>query len=167
MASLLYSSCSILKTCCTHHIIAPHLELFSSKGRNFTHNMGPSDKQFTPDQLSRNYSTRLWSAEALRWTGQQQDEVERVTGGGKGRIVFMRGKKPKDPSRTFTWATLRYCTLQSFILIFQIAKETPLLILKVTISSVPTRPKLRLQEWVQSWPCDCHSHKVWEPHLQW
>jgi hypothetical protein len=39
--------------------------------------------------------------------------------------------------------------------------------LKVTISSVPTRPKLRLQEWVQSWPCDCHSHKVWEPHLQW
>jgi hypothetical protein len=82
----------------------------------------------------------------LRWTGQEQDEVERVTGGGKSSIVSMRGKKPKDPSRTYTWATLRYSTLQSFILIFQIAKETPLLILKVTISSVPTRPKLRLQE---------------------
>jgi hypothetical protein len=35
----------------------------------------------------------------LRWTGQQQDEVERVTGGGKSSIVSIEGKKLKDPKQ--------------------------------------------------------------------
>jgi hypothetical protein len=82
----------------------------------------------------------------LRWTGQQQDEVERVAGGGKSSIVSIEGKKLKDPSRTYTWAPLTYYTLLSSVLIFRIANEIPLLILKATISSVRTEPKLGLQE---------------------
>jgi len=113
------------------HNCTLHLELFPSEGRHFTHNMGrSSDKQFTRCRLPRNCSTILWCTEALRWTGQQQDEVERVTGGGKSSIVSIEGKKLKDPSRTYTWAPLRHYTLLSSILICRIPKEIPSLILK-------------------------------------
>ncbi len=150
MASLLYSSYSILKTCSTRHIIAPYTWNFFPLNADTLRitRARSSDKQFTRCRLPRNCSTILWCTEALRWTGQQQDEVERVAGGGKSSIVSIEGKKLKDPSRTYTWAPLTYYTLLSSVLIFRIANEIPLLILKATISSVRTEPKLGLQEWM-------------------
>ncbi len=103
MASLLYSSCSILKTCCTHHIIAPYTWNFFPLKVDTLHITWAHMINSLPHTSSQGiiYHTMIsrgfemdrsgagWSWEGNRWWEKQHCFHERQEAKGSKQDLYM------------------------------------------------------------------------------